>query len=823
MATFYPINTPLINYFFYKSAFISNSFVLSNFTILSAGSGYQLNDVIVTSGGTYTNPAVLQVTSIGVSGSIASAAITNSGKYTVSPTTLGQAYTNGSGTGATFTGLSFAPNLLPPGPNIPLSGGFIYFYADEDHTIQLPTYSDVFDPNNPVVNTDPIQLGAAGDCPLFYLDDRLYYIVITDYTGDQQNPIATINHYNPADGSSSITGTFNQNYIANPQFNYPIEFWKTTDGEGEISEAQTTVAWSWNFYEDEDTDSDNNITFENVVGQGIEGSPIFQVVLNSETVSSSETLKDFGQIIGTVDFMAGQTVTFSSQMISITGSSINVELLLYLNYGIDGSDSRFVPITTFSINGNRKKVIYSFTIPDITGYSIGDDSFMELRIRVGLGQICQFGMTNVLLEPGNVSTPLFLDEAKAFSKAMILGDSTEIENAGLYQNYSSYYYSNGKIFPYYDTGTIVLAPTNLIQNFRAVCDGSSRSVNGYTTNNIPNRRLFDAIGTQFGGSGDLIITAKDNVVTFESPIGARQKSDYTAGTTSFTVSNTIIGLRFDIDLTFNNTTTVSGNFVDNFAPSQTNPTFPTVAGHQYFIPSSSGVLTYWGTFANIIPNTNIVINTLTPGSISAQATFEIVFNSSNPADYSTRFVPVTISGNTEIVGASFIEFASFSNNNRQPAGSTSINNGIGFTIDGIPAANIGIKDNYVITVEGEDIDVPFLSNISILANIKNFVKQVANPFQWTITVTSAPAASQYFLYSSKTVDYYAWFSVDGVGTDPAIVGRTGTEIPTFSGQSEEQIAAVIADTLNNATFSVPAPGDLPALVVDSKVSWFINL
>jgi len=922
---FFPINTPLVNYFFYKAPFISDSYSLSSASIGNGGTSFNVNDIVIlapSNPSEYTNPVVIKVTSlnpssllqkvisiiingsfaggshysvddiislnligsgsniifsyinaqikvtsIGPNGAISGITILNEGMYdnaevffivqnttsgigfglniappafttqtfslnlgiiktfeiinngnflSPTPSIISQIGTNGSGIGASLTDLNFVPsNQIPPGPNIPLAGGFLFFYADEDHTLQLPTYSDISDPNNPVVNTNPIQLGAAGDCPLFYLENRLYYIVITDYTGDQANPQHTISHYNPSESAQSGGNIlFNENAIVNPQFSFPITFWETSQKEGEISQPVTRVAWGWDFQENEGTSSENFVTFENIVGQSIEGTPIFQILLTCSVVSSSETTKDFVQTFGEVDYLSGTNLTFSAQMINEISGTINVNLILELNYGQEGSPTRLINLTTFTVNQTRKKFTFSFIMPSIAGFTIGDNNYAAIHIQPALGQTCTFGMTNVLLLPGNIANPIFSDEPDSYAKSQIIGDSVDIDNAGLDQNYSSYYYAQGTIFPYADTGTIVLAKTGSPQPFRHICDGSALRLSGYT-NNIPNQRLYNVIGNTFGSSGTLVVTSNANVVTVSSAVGAREHSAYTAGTTSFTVTNTIIGLQMGINLLNNFDNTVTGTFIDKFAPDQSIPPYQ----NNPFQTGTASIANYWGSIpAGISPNT-ILTNTVLPGSGVQNAVFTMNFTSNFPADYRTRFP------NTSLI-ASWMEFSSFANNTRRPTGQNSNNQQILFQLDNLPVPAPGesasIGPPYSISAS-KLVIVPFFSTQSIAQCISTFCAVIANPFQWTIVVNTVPTAGQDFLFSDTATDFYGWFKVNGVGTDPAIGGRTGVEINISSTDTTTQVATIIAQTLNSFEYTLPSPADLPALAAGTKVSWYINL
>lgn len=690
--------------------------------------------------------------------------------------------------------------LTQNGPNIPLAGGKLFFYADEDHTLELPTYSDVSDPNNPVINTDPITLGAVGDCPLFYLDDRFYYIVITDSSGDQQNPITTISHYNPANNGNNMNDFFNNNMIDNGQFTYPIEFWEDGEEEGTIPDSKTTVAWAWEFLQDDDTQTKNFVTFNDVTDQNIEGNPINEMVLESQNIQSGESVKDFRTQIGDVTFFENSQLTLSLQLQNKQEGNVSVGVYLESFYGLDGSPTQITLLTSFTATQTRTKFIYTLTMPDLTDEEIGEGNYSALRFRVGLGQLCEVGMTNVLLQPGNVTTPVYAQEAVGDAKAQIIGSATLIEEAGLMQNYSPYYYTDGNIVPLADTGAIVLVPNVTPQTFREKCDGATRKVSDYSAARIPYRRLYNAIGNTFAGTGSLIVTSASNVVTFSSGEGARQHSDYTAGTTSFTVTNTVPGLAFGIKLTKTEFNQLTAEWMDDFAPDQV----PNAGLGQ--IPPPNGLMGFWA--SGVIPADQLSFTTVDPGSGSAHAIAELNFNNEDPSQYETRLV------NSIATVISWIDFASFTNNTR--GSGLNVNYMVCISVDGAFRYPINIGSQKVIVV-------PFQSRLSLSSNLDIFARTVANPFQWTITVTAAPAASNYFLYSDESNDLYAYFVVDGVGVDPMIVGRTGTAINTSSTDTTTIVAQKIAAALDDLSFSLPNVDDLPDLQPDSKVSWFINL
>jgi len=87
---------------------------LGALTLLAAGTGYNVNDVITLAGGTFTTAATVKVTGVNV-GAITTFTITNAGSYTVGATTFTQgSVAPAGGTGATFNTPIYT-SLVPSG------------------------------------------------------------------------------------------------------------------------------------------------------------------------------------------------------------------------------------------------------------------------------------------------------------------------------------------------------------------------------------------------------------------------------------------------------------------------------------------------------------------------------------------------------------------------------------------------------------------------------------------------------------------------------------------------------------------------------------
>lgn len=715
--------------------------------------------------------------------------------------------------------------LYNAGPNIgkPLVNGKIYFYSDPGYSVFADTYSDIADPNNPTVNTNPIDLGEVGECPVIYLQNIPYYIQIFDSNGKPSGQL--IQSYAGYRGAAFTGGSsppptpsdgFSGNLLANGQFNYPVEF--SLEGDGQLTNQITNVALAWEFTCD--YPDSNNISFQDVSNQQLEGNPQNLIVLTSTGVEG-EANKQLSGVYGAVDSFIGDDITVSFQGINLNSGTIPVTLILYQNFGEGGSEPVSTELGTFTLTQVIQKFYLSTTPPSTAGMTIGQGNYASIQVQFPLGSSCKIGITNVLDQLGVFDPPIYLGDANANEKSQILGAITQLQPLGLNQEGYPMTYTQGEILPSSNTGIQFFSVPTLLPAFALPCLGQTLLISD-SSNGIPNSRLYSVIGTQYGGSGDLIITASGNVVTFTTYIGAKENSAYTAGTTSFTVANPVTALAAGLSLSLLEPNVVQATFLNNFAPVQNGPNNSGLIGGNNGIPNSViGSLYQRIAFStNPAGNNAIVTTTIIPGSISTAAVCNIAFNSLNANDY----LPLlrSIGAITYTAQYNSLNLASFATNTR---GNYSRRTGpdgpyplvlspisIQFSVNGATGPTLGGGLQQTITV-------PFLASNNLQQNIQAFINTVANPFIWTVTVTAVPAASSYFLYSSSSTNYYAWYKVDGAGTDPAIGGRTGIEIDTLSTDDTGLVAQKTALALNSLQFTLPAQQVLDDLVSVN----FINL
>jgi hypothetical protein len=726
------------------------------------------------------------------------------------------------------------------GANVPNAGGTLTFYDDTARSMLLDTYSDVDPANPPVSNPNPIVLGADGSAPLIYFQDKLYYIVERDSSGAL---VRTYQHfyypYTGTGGGSSSYGFIN--YVPDGQFDFPVAFSKPKDPPGKIFNATTPVSWSWDFLQDANTTTQNFVTFENVANEQIEGNPVNQIVVTSQNVQSGETTKDLRTVIGNVNFGQNTQLVVSIQAYSKLGGSpiINVNLEKY--FGRGGSETVIESVTSFTLTNSRAKYKAIFTPDNNSGKTIGEGSTLAIRLQIAPGQICQVAVTNVLVKnsEGTTADPIYGEEGNALVSAKVVGDAytQTLASTGLVSTYQRYGYGgNTNIINVSDTGKWFLALKTDTFPDAVRCNNAQYKVSDYNDINIPYSRLYagqpGSIGQAYGGNGDLIVISTNNQVKFSSGIGAREKSAYTNGTTgsALSVTNTKKGLLADVDAVLKSGTssTVTLTWADKFT-AELPPYYPSAPHlNRVGTPGQSAINGYLtapatnfsnlgnfydvgvldtdtGTYPIPIPaSTLFTVTDTTVGTPSDAAVSELKFNLSG----STSYLPKNYTGNigTYVFDANlgFLEWATLDSNTRarptpNPNAWLSAQQkpgvSVSFSVDGVTGVQY---PGAALT-----LTVPILSSDSPAEIAAKFITTVANPFIWTFIVASVPAASTYALFSSSDTDYYFWFKVDGVGTDPMVASRTGVEVDIGSTDTTTQIATKIAAACNSLAFTVP--------------------
>jgi hypothetical protein len=92
-------------------------------------------------------------------------------------------------------------------------------------------------------------------------------------------------------------------------------------------------------------------------------------------------------------------------------------------------------------------------------------------------------------------------------------------------------------------------------------------------------------------------------------------------------------------------------------------------------------------------------------------------------------------------------------------------------------------------------------------DVANLVREAMNAFQIsTIAVGGVPSGGQYWLFSTNPAsqeNFYVWYTVAGVGTDPMIANRTGIEVELTNSETAATVVTKTQLAINSYQYAVP--------------------
>lgn len=733
---------------------------------------------------------------------------------------------------------SLYPSIFDPSSGGFLVGGTISWFAT-DMITPKPVYPSPDTTGSPYPN--PYTLDSiAAEPPMYYLTDEPYWIEIRQATPAgcacaELDPIYSFFFYPNSNTPSSQTQQV-YNFISNGQFLWPIIFNTPDQDQSKIYiDGTTAVCVAWKMDVDNTAENDVDVFFESVLGASVSGHPanLIHVKVNDvgATMTKLDLVTGWGRLNELSSANGGEIVTLSLVGSAVTGSPIVLEIIISQQYNVGDIIETLVGTITLPTGLALPTQSLIFTMPPIESAMIIDTVLNQTVLKIRgplLTPNIEYRFTDIQIEEGSVMAPAYVQEpfgvirARGFSQDFSFPSDDVAQNTqqGML-NYERLTLVNNNYHWVANTGTFKPVPVSALPPDMLFIDGQSLNVQDYV-NGIPLQRLYNVFGTQFGGVADIVASTNGtNIITAGSPVGAREFSAWTAGSSGFTVTQTVIGFKLGVSaaLTTGSTTSTDITFLDNFAPQQSSGlpsgrslAIPTqVIGNGFYLLNTSGG-TYYGSQA-------ITVTTVDAGSGSTQAIGRVAFSSSIISGYQTQTPSL---GGGQIATANFLEFAALSNNFRgnytsyTPPSRTNSPMCILFSVDGV--INNGLP------AEGTQaqITVPFLSTLSLAQNVQVFINNVNNPFVYTITVGALPAASSDFLFSSSTTNYYVWFTINGTGTDPAVPGRTGILCALLSSDTPITAAQKIAVVMRSATFSLPTQADLVALG-NANIKWAVYL
>lgn len=632
-------------------------------------------------------------------------------------------------------------------------------YEDRDGTIPLP---------NPVtLNSQGVIADATGTPkPVYYADDEPYYVVVRDSGGAI---VQTVDNWNsnlaffplPAIEESNLT-----NYILNPQFRY---FEKQNLTNTDLFPASHVAEEGWYFYKANST-STNQIDFmEFPVGQtDVPYNPVYYLKFSC-TAAGPETEKRILLKFRDVVSFSGQTMSFGVWARSETGSLSTMRLIVTQRYRTTPTDDYdLTVIETFTVPTTWTFLSKeNFTIPSVAGKTInlGEDEF-EIALGMPLNQIAIISFTNVQMNLGEIiydfnytSSEEESNRKKAYELEQISGlaDTTNT-------NYGYSLFSDGHYYLFRnETGKI---ETYLLGNLPKYClpmDGSTyqrEAIIPGTGNRVSYNRLYQTWANDSNiQDGNAFGYGSDGFEASKHPTGGAVFSnvDPSANTNWTDVS-----------------TGFSINAIHDNSSKGVNVRHETVISKQVGIRRAEWVL-----WIENLANGNVTDFSVGTTGFSGGVLFQGTASTPESSWLLTNAAS-TLSGG---------EYFTYD--------TPTTGYYVWFTVDGAGAdpavgGRTGLK-------------VPLFSAYDNV-KVANIIKSVLNGRHMTEIIANAASTlsgGEYLYAYTASTQFYIWFTVDGVGTDPAIAGRSGILVELDSTDDANWVATKIHDVVRSYYFQVP--------------------
>lgn len=309
---------------------------------------------------------------------------------------------------------------------LPLVNGTIYFWQDNNRTVLQPVYEISGSPPNYSFSelTNPIYLGPAGTPVDENGNDILIYYYPYDITGnvslyyiqvfDSNNVLQFTREGFPSGITSSTQPTQEvdfTNFVVNGTFLFNIGATANP-----IASNVTVLAPGPNngftlpdiYLNKNNTSANDNIVFNqfalgaNPVPSSI--TPTYYLTYTCSNIAAGETFKEITfPIFNSVEALTNQTVTVSFLAKSANGNTLSVNTIQ--GFGSDPSASALLrsTIETFTLTSTWTEYNVAFTVPNVTGKTLGDtgDDYIALALGLERNAMNSTDITNVQMIEGN--------------------------------------------------------------------------------------------------------------------------------------------------------------------------------------------------------------------------------------------------------------------------------------------------------------------------------------------------------------------------------------------------------------------------------------
>lgn len=667
----------------------------------------------------------------------------------------------------------------------PLAAGIVTFYSDINRNVLKnvytlsgapPNYSYIQLPNpNTLTSVGTFTDGFGNNVlPYYYPYDASgnvenYYITVVSAGNIQQ---FTREGFPNVPGSSSGTTANYQNLVPNGQFwihnNIPAS---DTTVTGQITQGITQLAQGgWTFERPAMSTAKDFVTFGrfNSPLDNPSAYPRYYVDVNTQMPNAGDTFKNLALRFDDVNKFASTTqqYTFAFSGISNTGSPATVQLVLIKNFGTGGSTTTQTTLATFTVGTSYGVSQASFVFGINDGLTVGalNDDYLQLAIAFPVDAIFDISLTDFVLVQGQTTITLFPNTPNAQFKWQSLAgfvNTPAYDGSDFYLPMvltpSGMLFDNGEIGDVIsESGTSTYVDSLSTTTNRMLADGNKYETVGYSPLGIPFARLqkkyFDTtINIPYYGTG----------------------ADYFTGVYYSSSTNELI--------VTNNT----GGLVTDAADGTPATTFTISTIHAGEDPAT-------GYFVNAYNNTTAAtfqVENITAGAVGAAPTvgtsgFSIAIATNGTSILKASFFVTTIVATT--LAGKYFTFQSFSLHNWY----------VWFKVDGSGADPAPGGTGILVNLNSTD------SAIVVAEKIRESLNGWQVTSIKTVAGSVVPAGS-YFSINSTGNNYYVWYTVNGVGTDPKPSGKVAIPVSILSTDTNAQVAVKTQVAINMKFFQSP--------------------
>lgn len=679
---------------------------------------------------------------------------------------------------------------------VPIVSGNVFTYSSLNPTTPKSIYSqDSLAPlPNPTAITNGKLVDESGTSvkPVYKLVDdngneELYYVVVR-LNDNILNPelgtlVETRNDWPSQTDTSSGSGSATENFITNGQFR-----WNTTPTQqdegltGVITQAVTPVAaGGWEFIRDEGSTATDRVTFQRYASyvSSPSQSPRYAIVVENIAPDVTDTKKDLSYKWNDVNKFSSDTQEYNFSFgANVNAGTTDLELYIIRNFGTGGTVSppEETLITTFTITNIFTLYNVSFVFGTSDGFTIGtnDDDYISLVLRCPLNNAFTVTATNFSLFKGSSPPSEYpLTTSRDFLVRSSFYDEEPRFNYNLYLK--PIRTASGFQFDYSEIGRVEARILNEVpvSQFDAdsnlvLCEGQSYAVNSYSPLGVPMERLWERSifnsdqATNIFGNGSSFVEFGSNLPQLSTTIsvsanqiGDTMVQDYVGMPTSFPINTVSTGNSY-----INLSTGVGTLYADAAL-------------------STAPILGIWGDpdFGSLVPINSPSIGTI-PGVSLYVRTLQGM-----PSFFYSFALDVTAAW-----AGTYIQF--YDPTNTQYYIWVRVN-GVG--VDPSPGGT-GFR---VDLIDGN----PAWLAASLFAQI------IRGGSAYTIQFLSGaavpPGSAWLFSTYGGAGNWYVWYTVDGLGVDPAIALRTGIKVDLLSTDSALTVTSKTLMELNSIYYAVP--------------------